>query len=103
MLGAVDSWLGPVHTLGVLEMRPKCERCERNLAPWAEDVFICSFECTWCAECVSRFPGMRCPNCDGVLAKRPARAPEKAVDASPPTPLVFKPDDTSSSRQPGEE
>ncbi len=53
-------------------MRPNCECCDRDLAP-GEPAYICSFECTWCADCVTRFPGGACPNCGGELSARPSR------------------------------
>jgi len=59
----------------VLEIRPNCECCDRDLAPDALNVWICSFECTWCAECRERFAEHRCPNCNGVLTLR-TREPE---------------------------
>jgi hypothetical protein len=31
-------------------MRPNCECCDQDLSPSAEDVWICSFECTWCTK-----------------------------------------------------
>ena len=34
-----------------LEMRPDCERCGTDLPAYAPGAFICSFECTFCAEC----------------------------------------------------
>ena len=35
----------------MLEMRPDCERCGVDLPADAGGAFICSFECTYCAEC----------------------------------------------------
>ncbi|WP_288487538.1 DUF1272 domain-containing protein, partial [uncultured Novosphingobium sp.] len=35
----------------MLEMRPDCERCGTDLPAQAPGAFICSFECTFCAEC----------------------------------------------------
>ena len=57
----------------MLQMRPNCECCDRDLAPNGGDARICSFECTFCADCAGgRFEG-RCPNCGGELVVRPAR------------------------------
>ncbi|HET9428955.1 MAG TPA: DUF1272 domain-containing protein [Allosphingosinicella sp.] len=58
----------------MLEMRPDCERCGRDLAPDSEEAFICSFECSFCAECTDGALGGRCPNCGGKLERRPCRA-----------------------------
>ena len=33
-----------------LEMRPDCERCGTDLPAEAPGAFICSFECTYCAD-----------------------------------------------------
>ncbi|MFZ5669331.1 MAG: DUF1272 domain-containing protein [Pseudomonadota bacterium] len=57
----------------MLQLRPNCECCDRDLAPNGDDARICSFECTFCADCAeSKFDG-RCPNCGGGLVVRPAR------------------------------
>ncbi len=57
----------------MLQLRPNCECCDADLAPDAAGAMICSFECTFCADCAdARFAG-RCPNCGGGLAPRPAR------------------------------
>ncbi|AYJ85797.1 DUF1272 domain-containing protein [Sphingomonas paeninsulae] len=53
----------------MLEMRPDCESCGRDLLPDA-GALICSFECTWCPDCA----GSQCRNCGGALAPRPTRA-----------------------------
>lgn len=55
----------------MLELRPNCERCDRNLPP-AADAVICTFECTFCAPC-SAVLGDVCPNCGGDLQRRPVR------------------------------
>ena len=57
----------------MLEMRPGCERCDRNLPADEPGAFICSFECTFCADC-SDAMDERCPNCSGELLDRPTRA-----------------------------
>lgn len=59
-----------------LQMRTKCEKCETPVAPH-DVVFICTYECTWCANC-ARTMSYICPNCGGELVPRPrpARAAE---------------------------
>lgn len=52
-----------------LEMRRACERCHAALAPDA-DAFICTFECTFCADCTHALQHA-CPNCGGELVRRP--------------------------------
>jgi hypothetical protein len=57
----------------VLELRPNCECCDRDLPPDAADAVICSFECTFCAACAGGVLGGWCPNCGGELVRRPRR------------------------------
>ncbi|MBA3880204.1 MAG: DUF1272 domain-containing protein [Sphingobium sp.] len=56
----------------MLEMRPDCERCGADLPADAPGAFICSFECSFCAECADALDE-RCPNCGGELLDRPTR------------------------------
>lgn len=58
----------------MLEMRPVCERCEAALAEDSPDARICSFECTFCAQCTDGDLAGTCPNCGGELVTRPRRA-----------------------------
>lgn len=58
----------------MLQMRPNCECCGRNVPPDSNDALICSFECTFCIGCVIDRLGRTCPNCEGELVKRPPRA-----------------------------
>ena len=76
----------------MLQMRPNCECCDRDLEPGDANVLICSFECTWCAECAGGFAGGRCPNCGGNLTERPTRAPEKLAANPASTTRVLNPD-----------
>ncbi len=55
-----------------LEMRDKCEKCSKPLAMDSADARICSYECTFCADCADAMSG-RCPNCGGELQQRPRR------------------------------
>jgi hypothetical protein len=57
----------------MLELRPSCEHCNALLPPEAEDAMICSFECTFCARCVSAVLRNVCPNCGGGFTPRPIR------------------------------
>ena len=56
-----------------LELRPNCERCDKDLPPAATDARICSYECTFCADCVERHLANVCPNCGGGFVPRPIR------------------------------
>ena len=55
------------------ELRPGCERCDRDLPPESPDARICSFECTFCAACGEAMEHV-CPNCGGELVRRPRRS-----------------------------
>ena len=61
----------------MLELRPGCECCDRDLPPDSAEARICSFECTFCATCAEEVLGGRCPNCGGELVARPRRPAEK--------------------------
>lgn len=56
----------------MLEMHPDCERCGADLPANMPGAFICSFECTFCADCADALDE-HCSNCGGELLDRPAR------------------------------
>ena len=56
-----------------LELRPNCEYCDKDLPPDAMDARICTYECTFCADCVENHLHNVCPNCGGGFEKRPIR------------------------------
>lgn len=60
----------------MLELRPNCELCDRDLPPDALDARICSYECTYCATCADDVLRNVCPTCGGGLAPRPVRPRE---------------------------
>lgn len=75
----------------MLELRPNCECCGKDLPPAATDAMICTFECTFCCDCVdTRLKGV-CPNCGGNFAPRPIRPAEKLAANPPSTQRVFNP------------
>src|SRR3954452_21104132 len=55
-----------------LELRPNCEGCDLDLPPHSLDARICTFECTFCTDCVTRLCNV-CPNCGGGFVPRPIR------------------------------
>jgi hypothetical protein len=57
----------------MLELRPGCECCDRDLPPSSPDARICSYECTFCANCANAVLRGVCPNCGGNLVPRPIR------------------------------
>ena len=63
----------------MLELRPNCECCDRDLPPDSLAARSCSFECTFCADCADGVLGGRCPNCGGELVRRPVRPAEKLL------------------------
>ena len=57
----------------MLELRPTCEHCNKPLPPQSTEAMICTFECTFCRDCVERVLGNVCPNCGGGFCPRPVR------------------------------
>ena len=57
----------------MLALRPNCECCDRDLPADSVDARICTFECTFCADCVDNRLGSVCPNCGGNFVSRPIR------------------------------
>jgi hypothetical protein len=67
----------------MLRLKPNCECCDRDLPPDSEAARICTFECTFCADCVETRFGGRCPNCGGNFVPRPIR-PAHLLEKYPP-------------------
>lgn len=63
----------------MLTLKPNCECCDRDLPPDTQEARICTFECTFCADCANDHFGDTCPNCGGELVRRPIRPAEKLV------------------------
>ncbi len=57
----------------MLEMRPSCENCDADLPADSTEACICSYECTFCDQCVEEVLLSVCPNCGGGFTKRPVR------------------------------
>ena len=57
----------------MLQLRPNCECCDRDLPPTSHEAMICTFECTFCRDCAETRLGGCCPNCGGELVRRPIR------------------------------
>ena len=77
----------------MLEIRPTCENCNKKLPFHAEDAMICTFECTFCRDCVENIFFHICPNCGGNFTLRPTR-PKYLLDKYPvSTKIIFKPVD----------
>lgn len=75
----------------MLQLRPNCECCNRDLPNESPDARICSYECTFCVTCVeTRLKGI-CPNCGGELVARPRRPPAMLEKHPSSTERVYKP------------
>jgi uncharacterized protein len=57
----------------MLQLRPNCECCDRDLPPASPDARICTFECTFCDDCAEGVLQGICPNCGGNFVPRPIR------------------------------
>ena len=57
----------------MLQLRPNCEYCDKNLPPEATEARICTYECTFCEVCIDRVLLNVCPNCGGGFVPRPIR------------------------------
>lgn len=57
----------------MLELRPNCEWCDRDLPADDAEARICSYECTYCATCVETHLKNVCPTCGGAFVPRPIR------------------------------
>ena len=72
-------------------LRPNCECCDRDLAPESPDARICTFECTFCADCAEIRLNGTCPNCSGDLVRRPIRPAAALARFPASTERVLKP------------
>ncbi|MCL6415275.1 DUF1272 domain-containing protein [Aestuariirhabdus sp. Z084] len=57
----------------MLQIRPNCECCDKDLAPDSTEAMICTYECTFCQQCVDEILENVCPNCGGGFMHRPIR------------------------------
>ncbi len=77
----------------MLDIRPNCEHCGKDLPNTSTEAMICSFECTYCKTCALEIFENVCPSCSGNFVNRPIR-PSKMIDKYPAsTEKVFKPKD----------
>lgn len=68
----------------MLEIKPVCENCGKHLPNGCDEAMICSFECTFCMDCVQNVLQNVCPNCGGGFEKRPSR-PMRLLNKYPPS------------------
>ena len=75
----------------MLQLRPNCECCNRDLPNESPDARICTYECTFCVTCAeTRLKGI-CPNCGGELVVRPRRPAAMLARHPASTERVYKP------------
>jgi len=75
----------------MLELRPSCENCDKDLPVDSTDAMICSYECTFCKACVETVLNHICPNCNGNFSLRPIR-PQADLKRNPPSSKrIYKP------------
>ncbi len=77
----------------MLEIRPNCEHCNKDLPNTSTEAMICSFECTYCRSCAIEIFENVCPGCSGNFVQRPIR-PQKEIEKYPASiKPIFKPKD----------
>jgi len=74
----------------MLQLRPNCECCNKDLLPHSAEAMICSFECTFCHDCATHILHGVCPNCGGELVRRPIRPQAKLLQYPATTERIFK-------------
>jgi hypothetical protein len=77
----------------MLELRPVCENCGKKLPHNSTEAMICTFECTFCEDCVTKVLHNVCPNCGGGFERRPIRPKEKLTKYPPEIKEHFNPVD----------
>ena len=75
----------------MLEIRPVCENCAKSLPNESTEALICTFECTFCKDCVDNILENICPNCGGGFEKRPIRPADKLLKYPAKTEKFIKP------------
>ncbi len=77
----------------MLEIRPNCEHCGKDLPNTSTDAMICSFECTYCKDCAIGVFENVCPSCNGNFVDRPIRPQKMILKYPASTKGIFKPKD----------
>ena len=75
----------------MLEIRTNCENCKKKLPNESSEAMICTYECTFCKDCVDKILYNVCPNCGGGFEKRPTRPKEELIKNPARKDTVFKP------------
>jgi len=78
----------------MLELRPVCENCGQKLPNESTEAMICTYECTFCKDCVENVLHNVCPNCGGGFEKRPHRPKRQLIKHPAKTEVHIHPVDT---------
>ena len=74
----------------MLDIRPNCECCDKDLPANSRDALICTFECTFCSLCAESVLKYQYPNCGGNLVERPVRPPQLLIKYPASTDRILK-------------
>lgn len=77
----------------MLDIRPTCEHCNKSLPHDSSEAMICTFECTFCKDCVTTVLQEVCPNCGGNFTARPIRPTQLLKKYPVSQKIVHKPVD----------
>ena len=80
-------WIGNT----MLDLKPSCECCDKDLPAASSNAMICTYECTFCKDCVDKKLNAICPNCGGNFAPRPIRPASMLLKHPPSTKRVHNP------------
>ncbi len=86
----VSAQLGTQRSCEIINQRFRSEQCNRDLPFDSGDAMICSFECTFCRNCVESVLDRVCPNCGGNFEPRPVRSSDLPGKYPPSAKRVFK-------------
>jgi uncharacterized protein len=76
----------------MLQLRPNCECCNRDLPPESTEAMICTYECTFCRDCATQVLHGKCPNCGGEMLQRPRRPAAMLAKHPASSERVFRPE-----------
>lgn len=77
----------------MLDIRPNCEHCNKDLPNTSTEAMICSFECTYCKECALGVFENVCPSCAGNFVPRPIRPSKMVVKYPASEKRIYDPKD----------
>ena len=82
----------------MLEIRPNCEHCNKDLPNTSTEAMICTFECTYCKACALEVFENVCPSCSGNFTERPIRTAEMIEKYTASTNRFYNPKDLDKAR-----